>query len=184
MSYLAGTGSKQRRDDKLEFYDIAHMGVVENKINEALGFKRIIEIGNDINAAYSPSDAIEGSIFIGSGEALRYAAKRHPKAICITDYRIDRSLIATMRDKDIVLCIGFNDMMQSIGLRRQAMLYMSSRLFTYAKRNGVNIVFASFARKKNMLLSYIQLIELAKLIGASEEYARESIGKTSLWLTE
>ncbi len=184
MSYLDGTSSKQSRDEYVEFYDIAHRGAVENRINEALGFKRIIEIGSDINASYSPADSIEGSIFIGKGEALRYAAKRQPKAICITDSRIDRSLIATMRDKDIVLCFGFNDLIQSTGLRRQAMLYMSGRLFAHAKRKGINITFASLARQKNMLLSYMQLIELAKLIGASEDHVRESIGKTTPGLIE
>ncbi len=184
MSFLEKSSNLKSRDERLEFFDIAHAGVADDAACKALGFGRILAMEKDISVSRLASDKIEDSIFIGRGDALQIAAKRRPKAICITDFRIDRSLIAAMRDREIALCIGFNDIISSVGLRRQAMLYMSSRLFDYARKKDVEVAFASMANSKVMLLSYVQLIELAKLIGADDAYARRSLSMVTPGLIE
>jgi RNase P/RNase MRP subunit p30 len=95
----------------------------------------------------------------------------------ISDSRIDRKLLATMKDKGVPLCIGFNRILESQGLRKSSSIYMTSKLANYAIKRGIRVAFVSLASSEEMLCSPVQLIELAKLLGVKEDYARESVSK-------
>ena len=114
-----------------------------------------------------------------AGEALNAAAKQSPRAIVISDSRIDRRLMDTMKARDVILCVPFDRILGSAGLRRSSSIYMASRLVQYAVKRGVRVSFVSFAGSEEMLCSPVQLIGLARLLGVSEEYARNAVGVTN-----
>jgi len=166
----------------LSFYDLAHQTALHGYVYKQLGFAKIAS-ADTVKFSAPGSKQIEGSICAGpSGEQLVIAAKHNPKAIIITDSRIDRKLIATMKDRNVMLCVPFDRIVGSAGLRRSSAIYMTSKMVTYAIKKQIRVAFVSLAASEEMLCSPIQLIELTKLLGVGEEYAREAIGKTNLEL--
>ncbi len=126
------------------------------------------------------SKNIAGSICSGpSGEQLNAAAKQQPRAIIISDSRIDRKLLATMKGKGVMLCIPFSRILESAGLRRSSSMYLTGKLAAYAIKRGIRVAFVSLAGSEEMLCSPVQLIELAKLLGVEEGYARRSISEAN-----
>jgi hypothetical protein len=56
---------------------------------------------------------------------------------------------------------------------------MVSKLFEYAKKSKIDVMFVTLARSNAFLCSCMQLVEIAKLIGAEEEYAKRSISSAN-----
>jgi len=165
---------------KLHFYDLAHQTALHGYLWKQLGFKKIASAGSDVRVSLPGSKQIEGSVCVGeAGEALNAAAKQSPKAIIVSDSRIDRKLIDTMKSRDVILCVPFDKILQSAGLRRSSAIYMASKLVRYAVKRGVKVSFVSFAGSEEMLCSPAQLIGLAKLLGVKEEYARKAVQETN-----
>ncbi len=164
----------------MQFYDLAHQTALHGYLWKKLGFKRIAVVDVGVRFTTPGSKNIAGSICTGpSGEALNAAAKQQPRAIIISDARIDRKLLATMKDKGVMLCIPFSKILESSGLRRSSSIYMTSRLANYAIKKEIKVAFVSLAGSEEMLCSPVQLIELAKLLGVKEEYVRESVSQTN-----
>lgn len=166
----------------MDFYDLAYPKSLEGGIGKRLGFKKILVLGKDlkISAPNSPQNEISDSLCIGySGEQLCSAAKLSPRAILIRDSRIDRKLIEILRSKEIILCIAFDGIMENAGLRRSSQLYMMSKLVSYALKKKIQIAFVTLAKSEETLCSPIQLIELAKLVGASDLFSRSAICNTN-----
>ncbi len=164
----------------MPFYDLAHQTALHGYIWKQLGFKKIGVAESNVKISLPGSKNIAGSICVGpSGEHLNAAAKQSPRAIIINDSRIDRKLLDTMKAKNVILCIPFDRILSSVGLRRSSAIYMTSRLVQYAIKREIRVAFVSFAGSEEMLCSPVQLIELAKLLGAKEEYARKAVEVTN-----
>lgn len=100
-----------------------------------------------------------------------------PKAVAFPDSKIDKKALEQMRDRGITLCLPTSVITDSYGLQRSRNIYMMGKLFTYARSIKLDAAFVTLAKSNAHLCSYMQLIELAKLVGADEEYARRSIGQ-------
>ena len=61
---------------------------------------------------------------------------------------------------------------------------MMGKLLDYSLGIKLEVCFATFAKSNLNLCSYMQLIELAKLLGADEDYARKSISSVTKSLVE
>lgn len=164
----------------MQFYDIAHQTALHGYLWKSLGFKKIAAAESEVKVSVPASKGVEGSICVGpAGEPLNAAAKRSPKAVIVNDSRIDRRLIDTLKARDVILCVPFDRILSSTGLRRSSAIYLTSRLAQYAIKRGVRVSFVSFAGSEEMLCSPVQLIALAKLLGVNEEYARNAISVTN-----
>ncbi len=102
-----------------------------------------------------------------------------PCAVVFPDSRINKKALEQMKEREIALCIQLSQLTGSHSLQRSRNLYMASKLFDYAAGIGIEVSFATFAKSREHLCSYMQIIELAKLLGASEEYARGSLSGTN-----
>ncbi len=167
----------------LDYYDIAYDTCnISKSFETALGYKRIFLASKDIKIieGNSKGSDISGSIFIDSGRSNAISIlNMSPSAIAFLDSRINKKTLEQMRERGIVLCIPVSILTNSYGLQRSRNLYMMSKLFSYAKGIKLDVSFATLAKSNAHLCSYMQLVELAKLIGADEEYARKSISVTN-----
>ena len=166
----------------MEFYDIvSETCAFELQFAERLGFKGIFTIGKEIKAAGSKGIGNRDipTIAFGKGEQLFSLVKQGARAVSITDSYIDRKLLEAMKDSDCVLCMAMSSVTASYGIERSRTIYKMSRLFKEARKRGVDVTFVSMAKDRNYMNSYIQLVELAKLIGAEEQYARHSISEVT-----
>lgn len=168
--------------DSLNFYDIAGEGCTfDDKLAKRLGFKKIAVVNKDIIAAGAGSegaDDLPDRIAFGKdlGQLLSLI-KNGAKAVVITDSYMDKQLMETISNNDCILCMPMNIITASSGMERTKNIYRMAKLLKLAMRKRIKVGFISLAKTPQYLNSYIQLIELAKLIGADEQYARNSISE-------
>ena len=153
--------------------------VIDGQLAQRLGFKRIFTAGKEMkltNIDDPKVKGVSGGIIAGADKAkLLNCARGDVKAIIVTDSRIDKKLIEHMANNDLVLCIPLSSITSSYGLGRQRTIYLTKKLFTYARKSKIEVSFITLARSPMYQTSSAQLIALAMLLGADEQYARRSI---------
>lgn len=163
----------------MDFYDFADISTMDKSVEDKLGFKRIFLANRDsklINVDNEKEHITRDSVCMGlNKKRLVTASVQGAKAIIITDSRINRELMEHISRGNIVLCMPLSNITSTNGLNRTKRIYMMSKLLNHARKNKIDVSFISMARSNEQLLSYAQLIELAKLIGADEQYARNSL---------
>lgn len=152
-------------------------------MESALGYKRIFLANKDVKIVdgnhYSGKD-LENSIFINTEKSNVLAVlNSSPHAIVFSDLKINKKAMEQMRERKIALCLPISNLTSSYGLQRSRNLYMMSKLLKHAQSIKLDVSFATLAKGNTNLCSYMQLIEIAKLIGADEEYARKSLSQTN-----
>lgn len=166
----------------MDFYDIVSQDCkVDDSFAKKLGFKKVFVLNKDIKAVghgNEKEDDIYDSIAFGKAkEQLMSLVKRGAPAVAITDSYIDKKLMDTIADNKCMLVMPMSIITSSYGVERSRNIYRMSKLYDYARRKKIEVVFASMAKTPQYMNSYSQLIELAKLIGADEQYARSSMNK-------
>lgn len=148
-----------------------------------MGYKRIFVAGKEvriIDGNGRKNREVRNCIFVNAKESNLFSILgMSPKAVAFFDSRINKKAIEQIKDRGITLCLPLSFITESSELQRSRRLYMMGRLFGHARKMGVDVSFVTLARSNEHLCSYIQLIELAKLIGAEESYARDSISRVN-----
>jgi len=168
----------------LDYYDIAYETCDINKSLETrLGYDRIFLSTKDVkilDGTRYKINEVEDSIFINTREEnLIGVLNASPKAVVFADMRINKKALEQMKERKVSLCLPISNLTSSYGLQRSRSLYMMGKLFDHAKSIKLEVSFATLAKSNTNLCSYMQLIEVAKLLGADEEYARKSLSKTN-----
>ena len=152
---------------------------IDDKFAQRLGFKKIFAAGKAIKLTNIDDPKTKGAsngIVMGADKPrLLGCARGDVKALIISDSRIDKKLMEQMANNGIVLCIPLGTLTSSYGLGRQKMIYLTSRLFAYARKSKIEVSFITLAKSQMYQASSAQIIALAMLLGADEQYARHSI---------
>jgi hypothetical protein len=164
----------------LEYYDIAYDSCkVDESLERSLGYNRIFLANRDIriiDGRNHRKNEIGKSIFISSGGPdLFTILNMGPAAVAFQDLRINKKALEQMHDRGIALCLPMSTIMNQQGLKRSRSTYMMSRLLGHAQSIKLDVSIVTLARSNTELCSHMQLVELAKLVGADEAYARRSI---------
>jgi len=164
----------------LDFNDIIYSSCdADAAFTHRLGFKHMLVLGKDVELRDIDRDKntnAAGCIAIGSNKPrLEGAVKSGAHAIGITDYRIDRKLMQTMKEREVALLVSFAGIKELGGNSRQRALYMMAKLVQKAVKMGIEVHFASMARSKLQMFSTMQLIEMAKLVGVDEAAAKAGL---------
>ncbi|MCL5429894.1 MAG: hypothetical protein M1504_00265 [Candidatus Marsarchaeota archaeon] len=172
----------------MDFYDIvSETCAFDESLAKRLGFKKIAVINKDITAfghgKQNTGKRNANTIAFGKDEQeIANLVRGGANAVAMTGFHIDKKLMELIRDRNCVLCLPMTAITASYGIERSRNIYRIRKLFSYARSNGIEVSFASMAKTKRYLNSYVQLIELAKLVGADERYARHSIGEINKYL--
>jgi hypothetical protein len=166
----------------VDYYDIAYETCeISKALENSLGYKRIFFAQKDIkvlDGGHYKHDEVENSIFINTNlDNLIGILNMSPSAIIFSDLRINKKAIEQMEERKIPLCLPLSILTSSYGLQRSKNLYFMSKLFAHARKMDVDVSFVTLSKNNTNLCSYMQLIELAKLIGADEDYARKSVSE-------
>ncbi len=151
----------------LEYYDIVLSSCAYDKYTEKkLGFSKIfiVDPEHDKNIIYS-SDK----------RAMHMVKDNSVSAVICIDYEIDKKLVQLMGKNNTILCIPLPSAKQRFALSKD--LYRLQNLFAYALKSKVRTTFISLAASQEYMCSYMQLIEFAKFVGATEDYARLCISE-------
>ncbi|EQD63436.1 hypothetical protein B2A_02344 [mine drainage metagenome] len=166
----------------MEHYDIAFGGFdIDDEFARRLGFKKIFRLGIDI--PYVDVDSKEArhgnaGTFVAYGKDKTRLLKeaRNGAILSISDFFIDRKLMAIIKDLDTKLIIPISDILEASYIERSKRIYRAAHFASFAVKSGMQVYFASMAKSQLYLNSYIQLIGMAGALGMSEDYARKSIG--------
>lgn len=167
----------------MEYYDIVRSSCsFDSGLCSKLGFKAIVKAPGEVSivdASEGKSDKILGSIAYGGGKPLVSAAKIGAKAIWITDYLIDKKLLEVMADGSVAAVFAMSDIVLSKGLQRSKTMSRMASLLNYSIKMDVEPCFITLADSQKNMCSYMQLVELAKLLGADDDCARSGISETT-----
>ncbi len=167
----------------MHFYDVVFDSCgVDAELERKLGFQKIGVAGVDVAVVDLDKGrgAAGGAVAVGRdrGELIS-AVKGGASGVVINGSEIEKELIKAMVDNACALFIQLSDVMHYFGIRRSRLIYRDWKLFSYARKAGLDVGFLTLARSRAVMCSYMQMIELAKIIGADERYARESISRVN-----
>jgi RNase P/RNase MRP subunit p30 len=108
-------------------------------------------------------------------ENIFSALNSSPAAVVFPDIKINKKALEQMQERRIALCLPISPLTSSYGLQRARSLYMTGKLLHHAMQIKLAVSFVTLAKSRTNLCSYMQLLEIAKLIGADEDYARKSL---------
>ena len=168
----------------MNFYDIvSETCQFDEQFAKRLGFKRIFTLNKDIRAVghgnENDKDLSRSIAFGKDANQLLALVKHGAPAVAITDSYIDRKLMEAIKDNGCVLVLPISVMTASWGVERSRNIYRMAKLYRYAVKKEIKTTFASMAKSPQYMNSYMQLIELAKLLGADDKYARHSLSETT-----
>jgi hypothetical protein len=168
----------------LDYFDIAYETCsIDKHLEERLGYKKIFVSNKDVKIVdgnHYKNNEVENSIFVNTNEAnIIGVLNLSPRAVVFYDMRINKKALEQMAERKIALCMPISTLTSLYGLQRSRALYMMSKLLDHAIGIKLDVAFASLAKSNTNLCSYIQLLEIAKLLGAGEDYARKSISQTN-----
>ncbi len=172
----------------MQFYDIvSETCQFDDDFMKRLGFKDIFTINKEVMAVGARGIANNDSPTIALGKEtgqLLNLVKQGATAVAITDSYIDRKLMEAIKEQGCILCFPMSVITSSYGVERTRNIYKMSKLFAHARKAKVDVTFVSMAKDKTHMNSCMQLIELAKLLGADEAYARKAIADTTRMIVE
>lgn len=167
----------------MDFYDIVLEGCMLPAGQEkSLGFKKIFVAGKDVRLVSAEKNGDFKDAIVSSSDKKRLvdAARGGAAALIVEDMRIDRKLLETMADKGTILCMPLSRIVMREGTDRAATVFLMRGLYDSAKKRGIHVGFASMAPSALEMCSSMQLIGLARLAGADEQYARYSLGAVNM----
>lgn len=141
-------------------------------LEKILGFENIFITGKDINISSNKS-----RIGLSSDKNIIRIVRSGCSMVIFDNYRIEGKLIAEMKANESTAYIPLYKITESYKLYRSREIYKASKLLKYLNRKRIDIGFVTFAESVEGMCSYIQMVELAKLIGADEKMAKMGISK-------
>ncbi|MCL4411474.1 hypothetical protein M1329_00860 [Candidatus Marsarchaeota archaeon] len=164
----------------MDYYDLVRATCdYDRGFDARLGFKRVFKEGNDIGMAIQGGESGQHKgKFMAVGRDMGWLAnmiKGGAKALVVERNDADGKLLATMRERGTILLFPMSSITELFGLKRTRAMYFMGNMLKDATKAGVRVGFVSLAASKLQMCSYMQLVELAKLIGASEKQARSAL---------
>ncbi|MFP3288892.1 MAG: hypothetical protein RXO35_00425 [Candidatus Micrarchaeota archaeon] len=149
------------------FYDIAYFDV-DKALTKLLGYKRIYCIGKDISLNE------EGDYIIADAQALHKFKLSNIIGVRVS--KVDKALFQKIKENDKPIIIDISNLLSKGDFIRE---YNTSRnILRNAIKMGLRVSLASFAKDEEHLLSALQMLEIAKFLGAGEERAKEMLGNS------
>ncbi len=165
------------------YYDVVFSSCnIDSDLESRLGFSKIGVIPESIAFVDLQERGVgkeRKAIASGPAGKLIQAVNMGVSAVYLKEMEADKKLISSLADNGVALCISLSDIMELYGLRRSHAIFKAGRLLSSARKGGVDVAFVTLARSRSSMCSYMQMVELAKLMGADEGYARKSISEAN-----
>ena len=162
----------------MNFYDITGVGFkIPENLHKALGFARIAIPPTDLSVVNIDTEKSHGArvVYGSRRERLLENVRRGAIAVAITDFYVDKKLLEAMKINDTILLIPLNSITAVEGGERSRNAYRAASLIKHARSLDLRLSFATMAASADQLLSYPQMVEVARMAGADRQYARYGI---------
>lgn len=166
-----------------DFYDVvAQTCLLDPLLARQLGFRRVFVSNTDLRVEHVDLKIGQfgAAIAFGSDKKRLYEhARNGTRALAIADSGIDLKLLDSMADNRTILCLALNNLVSSYNFDLAKQISRTRNLVSRAQKYKIPIAVVSLAQSRINLCSTLQLLELAKLLGLEERYARYSLGEVN-----
>jgi len=147
------------------FYDIAYFDV-DKGLTKLLGYKKIYCIGKDVTLNE------DGDYIIADAHVLHRFKLSNIIGVRVS--KVDKALFQKIKESDKPIIIDISNLLSSGDFIRE---YNTAKsILRNAIKIGLRVSLASFAKDEAHLVSALQMLEIAKFLGAGEERAKEILG--------
>ncbi len=160
----------------MKYTDLTLMESPDTELAARLGFLRVL--GSIHIAVSSSSSSPEGPHIVISdsqGELSKALRESSVAAIVVKDSAIMRKVFAEAAEREKPLLLIATELTCAEGRQRLRNIYRMKNLFRIAKHAGCRIGIVTLARDRESMLSVMQMIELAMLIGATRSEAKNML---------
>ncbi len=159
----------------MEYSDIAAMEAVPESTAKVLGYRKIfgrreIEV-NEVPSQHSAC-VVRSSEPGVLGMALR---RSNVIGVMIKDNELIRRTVEEAAEAEKALFLSAHELTCVETRERLRNLYRMRSLLSFAMRTGAEVRLVSLAQEDSCLLSAMQLVELARFLGAGEAHAKEMV---------
>ncbi|MGC9190828.1 MAG: hypothetical protein ACP5FR_02860 [Candidatus Micrarchaeia archaeon] len=164
----------------MEYYDAAIGVQIDASTEKLLGFRKIFVAGKDFKLVDMDLGKEDPKNSIAMGKTslgLLKASRRFAKGIIPVEIDVDKRVVESIKENESMLLIPLNRIVSTYGIVRARNIKIASKVLEYALKRRVSVGFITMASSETQLMSFMQLIELAKLIGAPEDVARAGISE-------
>ncbi len=160
----------------MKYMDIVNMPDIDANLVSRLGYSKVLRLGTDMVRATGQRDLDSKMSAIPSSSPMLHLLSRPNAAAALLDgSSIDKRSLDIIRDAGKPLVIGLSQLTSLRQKERVLQLQKLRTLYTNAKHQGVKVQFATLAADPSQLMSRMQLMCAAKLIGASDEEAKAAM---------
>ncbi len=165
------------RYDTMKYCDFVRDPLaMDSKLAKTLGFKELIT-PKSVAIISEPARVGQGNqkiILEGKGHYLmKNLSDPRVIAIIISDLEIDRNMIEYARHNDKILIINAAQITTTSENYRSRAISRARELVRNALHYKIKIALCTTAKDPSEILSLQQMLEIAKLLGASEEDAKK-----------
>lgn len=159
----------------MAYYDLVKMEAVERKTASILGYKKIF-LKNEIPIVNGPESNGKCIVMNGEPGMLSRALRRsNVIGIIIRDNELIRQAVEEAAENGKLLVFPIRDITCTDTRTRMRNLYRMRGLMAFATHSKAKISLVTLAEDESELLSTIQMLEIAKFLGAKEDHAREML---------
>jgi hypothetical protein len=163
----------------LRYYDLVAPGFEPDPgLVGRLGFEKVFSCGKDIAFLDSDSGAVSESRFVCAGykgNGMMAAIRNGASAIVPLGLEIERKVAEYAEGSETVVCVPVSRIISGFGFNRLRNIGRAKSLLRVCRKYGTKFTFVTFAENAFGMLSYMQVIEIAKMLGASESEARAAV---------
>ena len=164
----------------MQFFDIVSLkdDADIGKLALRLGYRKILNAGTEIHIIGSPGDAKDGKNIIRSNnsEAVAKAIRNNSViGVIAGDLRLDKKLLEEIRSEEKLVLIPLSDIICSRHETLQGSIKRAKGTLRDALMSRVKVAVISLAPNRECMLSCMQMLELTKLLGATESGAKEML---------
>lgn len=163
----------------MKYYDLVAPGFEPDpSLVRRLGFEKAFSCGKDIAFLNSDSGAVSESRFVCAGHnanGMMAAIRNGASAIVPLGLEIERKVAEYAEGSETVVCMPVSRIISGFGFGRVRNIGRAKSLLDVCRKYGTKFTFITFAENALGMRSYMQVIEIAKMLGASESEARAAV---------
>lgn len=159
----------------MHYFDLAFFDV-DKSFSKRLGYEKVYEFGKDVILG-DRYDANKTMIVESSNTSeLSKAIKGRAVGVIIKDNELEKRVIEDASSYGKPILISTSTLISDYTSRARN-IYRAKRLLAFSMRSGADVLIVTMAHNREFLLSYYQLMSIARFLGAGDAYAKKMVSK-------
>lgn len=169
--------TRASRNERMAYFDIVHEGVADEPLMSRLGYSRAYAIGSDVAFMEKLSGNVSHAILQGKnpGAFMRSLHAQAVSAFCFEDFEAMNKVLAAASEAGKPVLIPVSWLFISSPRLQVRAISRARRLVSVASEYKAKTILATLASKKSHLVSSVQMLNIGRFLGMSDEAAKRAM---------